>query len=280
MTAFSAASIPFARGNWKKWALKSFKRTVPPLLALYFIPQLFACWTVCGLLDWIRNRPITLRTFDRYFFGNGVPTWLLAPFNLLMDLFTLPYLNRGIYALDDLPAGYRDELERVIRAAGEQKLVEKMAAKLGNEKRGMMFFKWYGKNVETSVDMPAYHEKYRYVKTIGVSIFNRRQTTGEHFGPLRITLRALYNINDVQSEQIYIQVGDRVHRWKDERLFIFDDTLQHQSKNDSDEVRYCLFIDLLRPSAAPWLLSAVLAVVRVFTAQVNRVFYQHWTFLK
>ena len=37
----------------------------------------------------------TLRNLDRYFAGNGVFTWLLSPFNLLMDLLALPYWNKA-----------------------------------------------------------------------------------------------------------------------------------------------------------------------------------------
>ena len=31
-------------------------------------------------------------------------------------------------------------------------------------------------------------------------------------------------------------------------LFIFDDTLIHQSFNEEDDLRYCAFIDIIRPS--------------------------------
>ena len=63
-------------------------------------------------------------------------------------------------------------------------------------------------------------------------------------------------------------------------MFIFDDTLQHQSVNESDGVRYCLFVDMLRPTPWPWLLSGVLTVIRWGMAPVRAVFYKHWTFIK
>jgi len=259
---------------------KTLKRVVPLALALYFIPWVLAGAVVIGLIDALRNKPRSLRTLDRYFAGNGVFTWLLSPFNLLMDLFCLPYWNRGIYKLSDLPKGYRDEIQTLIDAAHNRDLVGMLESKLGEKKRGMIFFKWYGKNVPASVEMPEYHQKFKYIRTIGVSIFNKKASTGEHFGPLRVTLRVLYNINTIDNKNVYIRVGNHTHYWQDDKLFIFDDTLQHQSCNESDGVRYCLFVDMLRPSPWPWLLSGILTGIRLVMAPVRAVFYKHWTIIK
>src|SRR5262245_21790495 len=206
----------------RRFVKKALKRVVPLALGVYFIPYVLAAYFVLGLVDFLRNTGRSLNSFDRYFFGNGVFTWLLAPFNLLMDVLTFPFRNRGIYALEDLPQGYRDELTAIFEAAHRSDLVGKLREKLGNTKRAMIFFKWYGKNVETSVEMPEYHKPFKFVRTIGVSIFNTQQSTGRHYGPLRITLRVLYNINDITSPDVFIEVGACVHRWRDGKLFIFD----------------------------------------------------------
>ena len=259
---------------------KTLKRTVPIALALYFIPWVLATYIVMGLVDVLRNKPRTLRTLDHYFAGNGVFTWLLSPFNLLMDLFCLPYRNRGVYRLQDLPNGYQSEIQTLIKAAAERNLVGLLESKMNGEKRGMIFFKWYGKNMPASVDMPEYHQPFKYIRTIGVSIFNKKQSTGEHFGPTRVTLRVLYNINNINSRNVFIRVGDQTHYWQENKLFIFDDTLQHQSCNESDAIRYCLFVDILRPSPWPWLMSSVLTGIRLLMAPLKAVFYKHWTFIK
>lgn len=259
---------------------KTVKRVVPLALAVYFIPITLAVYVGFGLLDVLRNTRRNLSTLDRYFFGNGVFTWFLAPFNLLMDVLCLPYRNRGIYKLDDLPAGHQDEIKKLIAAAHDRDLIGMLAAKLGESKRAMIFFKWYGRNLPTTVDMPEYHDKYRYIRTIGVSVFNKRQSTGLHYGPLRVTLRVLYNVNPIDDPNVYITVGKHTHRWRDQQLFIFDDTLQHQSVNESDGVRYCLFVDMLRPTPWPWLLSGILTSIRWGMAPVRAIFYKHWTIIK
>ena len=71
-----------------------------------------------------------------------------------------------------------------------------------------------------------------------------------------------------------IQVGDQIHYWRDEKLFIFDDTLQHQSCNESEKVRYCMFVDILRPSLFPRLMSGILAAVRMLMTPYRAAFYQ------
>jgi beta-hydroxylase len=272
----AASNRPLA---WR-YAKKTIKRVVPTALALYFIPKVLAVYFCFGLLDVLRNKQLKLSTIDRYFFGNGVFTWLLSPFNLLMDVLTLPYLNKGIYKLGDLPPGHQAEIKTVIEAAQRRNIVGLLEQKMDGKPRGMIFFKWYGNNLATSVEMPEYHQRYRYIRTIGVSIFNKKQSTGRHFGPLRITLRVLYNVNTIEDREVYIQVGEQIQRWRDEKLFIFDDTLQHQSCNESEKIRYCLFVDILRPSLFPRLMSGILAAVRTLMTPYRAAFYRHWTFLK
>ena len=250
------------------------------MLLLWFVPVVMLFYFCCGLVDFFRNQTRDLTTFRRYFVGNGFFTWLLSPFNLCMDLLSFPFRNRGIYQLTDLPKAHQEEINSLIETAHRRNVVGVLESKLDGEKRGMIFFKWYGKNVQTSLDIPEYHQPFRFIRTIGVSIFNKKQSTCKHFGPLRVTLRVLYNINNIDNNNVYLTVGNHTHYWREQKLFIFDDTLQHQSCNESDGVRYCLFVDILRPTLVPWLTSAILSSIRIVLARFNSVFYQHWTFLK
>jgi beta-hydroxylase len=276
----SSPGIAIRPNQALRFTNKALKRLLPLALALLLIPKIFAFYLCCGLVDVLRNQKRTLATLDRYFAGNGVFTWLLSPFNLLMDVLALPFRNKGVYQLTDLPRPYQEEIHAVIGAAHQRNLVGALQSKVEGQKRGMIFFKWYGKNLPTSVDVPEYRRPYRYIRTIGVSVFNKKQSTGKHFGPLRVTLRVLYNINAMTDQKAYIKVGNHIHYWRDNKLFIFDDTLQHQSCNESEAIRYCLFVDILRPSLFSALTSAILAGVRLVIARFNCLFYQHWTFIK
>ena len=148
-------------------------------------------------------------------------------------------------------------------------------------KRGMIFFKWYGRNIDNaSFDIPEFHERFRYLKTVGVSIFNKKQKTSIHFGPLRVTMRVLYNLVPLHNDGVYIKAGNQTHLWHDNPLFIFDDTLVHQSVNGSDELRYCMFVDILRPTRFVGLLDTILAGLKTLIISFNRVFYKNWDMIK
>jgi aspartyl/asparaginyl beta-hydroxylase (cupin superfamily) len=262
------------------FVFKVVKRVIPVALAAYFCPIFLLVFAAIGLIDVLRNRPFTLSLCYRYFLDKGVFTWVLAPFNLLMDLLSLPYWNKGIYQLSDLPAGYQAEIQTLIDASKARNLAGLIQDKMAGKKRGMIFFQWYGKILPTSMDIPEFTQRYKYIRTIGLSMFNKKQSTDRHFGPLRVTLRVLYNVNDITSPDTYIQVGDVVQRWRDKKLFIFDDTLEHASYNETDALRACLFVDIVRPSLFPWLMRGIVTCIRLLLAPIRRVFYNNWEMLK
>ena len=246
----------------------------------FFFPKLSLFYALCGLYDVSRNRPLDLHLLRQYFLVNGLITWLLAPFNILLDLLTLPYINKGIYRLEDLPAPYREEVERLIEIAKRENLVGQLEQRAKELDRTMIFFKWYGENINTFLQTPAFHQPWKYIQTIGVSVFNKKVSTTEHFGPFRPTLRLLYNLNDIDDHSAYIAVGGTTSYWKENKLFVFDDTLLHQSFNESDKVRYCLFVDLLRPSLFAGVLRPFVKIVHFFFKSANFVFYKQWKIIQ
>lgn len=245
-----------------------------------FLGKVLAFITVCGIYDVARNKPADGPVLKRYFTGNGILTWLLSPINTLLDILALPYINKGIYKLEDLPKPYQDEITRMLDAAIKGDLVSKLEAAAKERARTMMFFKWYGENVENSIDIPEFHEDYKYIQTIGVSVFNKKQSTSKHFGPFRATIRVLYNINDMEDDSAYITVGDHTSYWRTNKLFIFDDTLMHQSINETEQVRYNMFVDILRPSLLPGLFAKIVSTVRFFLRSYNYIFYKNWEVVK
>jgi aspartyl/asparaginyl beta-hydroxylase (cupin superfamily) len=245
-----------------------------------FLWKLSLVIAACGIYDVTRNKKLNRDVLRRYFLGNGQLTWLLSPFNTFLDLLALPHVNKGIYKLEDPPAPYQEEIQSLIDTAYREDLVGKIESLAKERARTMIFFKWYGTNVDAPISIPAYHEKYQYIRTIGVSVFNKKQSTSRHFGPFRATLRVLYNINDMQDHSAYIEVGNVKHYWQEEKLFIFDDTLLHQSFNESDNVRYCLFVDILRPAASPVPFDAVVRAGRFLLQSVNYIFYKNWDVIK
>jgi beta-hydroxylase len=260
------------------------KRILFPILVLaplvYFAPKVMLFYAFCGIYDVSRNRPLTGTVLQRYFLGNGTLTWLLSPFNILMDLLSCPHINRGVYRLEDLPAANQAEIKRVIDFAMRNDLVSQMEALSQQFPRTMVFFKWYGRNCETPLDIPEFHEHWTYIQTIGVSVFNKKVSTSKHFGFLRATIRVLYNLNDVTDRGAYVAVGSKTNTWCDSKLFIFDDTLMHQSFNETNQTRYCLFVDIIRPAPFPRLMAAIVRFIGIIARSFSHVFYKNWTVLE
>jgi beta-hydroxylase len=138
----------------------------------------------------------------------------------------------------------------------------------------MYVYQWYGKqHIDT---IPEFNRRYKYVRTVAVSVFSGRESTSFHFGPLRLTLRVLYNLKPAVTDDIFIQCGNTKNLWYKNPLFIFDDTLLHRSVNEHDGRRYCVFMDVLRPSPLPGVLSAALAVISTGVGRINAMFYKNW----
>ena len=141
-------------------------------------------------------------------------------------------------------------------------------------------FKWYKTVQATQLRIPAFERDHRYIKTIAVSVFNTRERTSWHFGPLRLTFRVLCNLEPINSREVFIEVDDQVHYWVDNPLFIFDDTMFHRSINDVDHVRYCLFMDIVRPNYWQKGFDFAVNAARVISGSFKRLFYKNWSFIR
>jgi aspartyl/asparaginyl beta-hydroxylase (cupin superfamily) len=247
---------------------------------MYVVPVPTVALLACGLVDVARHKKISYDLIEHYFMGNGIGTWFLSPINLLADLFSCR--NIGQYKLDDVPPGYRREIEAIIRAFVENgELIKAHIAKsLEQSRRTMLTFKWYNAPQSTDLKIPGFDGEHRYIKTIAISVFNMRERTKWHFGPLRLTFRVLYNLEPINSRDVFIEVDDRVHYWADEPLFIFDDTFFHRSINDVDHVRYCLFMDIVRPNYAQHAFDVAVLCASTIADSFKRVFYKNWSFIR
>lgn len=243
---------------------------------LYFLPFVTIFYIVCGLWDVSRNRDLNFGVLRQYFLLNGISTWLLSPLNVVFDILSLPFLNKGVYKLEDLPVAYQEEIRDLIGTADRLKVGDQVDRRTAGLKRAMYFFKWYGVNMDGSIDVPEFHKDFEFVRTIGVSLFRERENTSRHFGPLRPSLRVLYCLNDDVGEQAYIKVGSIENHWRDNKLFIFDDTLLHQSYNESDDRRLVLFVDVIRPSYIPWFFDLAVAATRLVFRGSKGIFYRNW----
>ncbi|HRH43759.1 MAG TPA: aspartyl/asparaginyl beta-hydroxylase domain-containing protein [Pyrinomonadaceae bacterium] len=246
------------------------------LVLVYYFPLIFIPFFLIGLYDVLRNKAINFSIIKQYYLGNGMLTWLASPINLFLDIISLPFINKGVYKLQDLPESHQSEIKSLLETVKSENLIEKVAKYTEGLPRAMFFFKWYGKNMECPIEIPAFQKDFRFIRTVGISAFNVRESTTRHFGPFRPSFRVLYCINDEQDDNVYIHVGNVKHRWKEEKLFIFDDTLLHQSFNESDHPRFCLFVDILRPSYLSFINDFAVSLIRIGLQSVKGIFYKKW----
>lgn len=245
----------------------------------WFIPYagyVISFFLICGLLDLSRNTPITPLVVKRYFLGNGLLTFFLSPINLLIDL--LCHKNHKVYALEDYPETHQKELRELLMLFDnhKDKIKNYIDDSMEKEGRSMIFFKWYGRDYNALV--PEFNKEFKYIQTVGVSSFKPNNKTSWHYGPIRINLRVLYNL--FPGPDAFIETQGKKYHWSDSSYFSFDDTLFHRSVNDSDQVRYCAFIDIERPSRISSALKVINSIVNKIFHYNRGVFYKNWKLIR
>jgi beta-hydroxylase len=246
-------------------------------LIAWLLPVLALVYLLFGIIDVGRHKNIDGALLKSYFFGNGVLTWLLTSFNLLTDL--ISGRNPVMWRPEDFSGEHRKEIEDLLKAFDDNKktIMSEIGRQMEGKKRGMVFFKWYDKPGDRSI--PDFNREWKYIKTIGVSVFNAKEATRLHYGPVRVTVRLLYNLNPRKSDNIFLEVDGKKYFWHDDPLIIFDDTVNHRSINGEDWPRFVAFVDVLRPSRFTALQNAMVATVAAFQ-KVNGIFYTNWTQMK
>jgi aspartyl/asparaginyl beta-hydroxylase (cupin superfamily) len=67
------------------------------------------------------------------------------------------------------------------------------------------------------------------------------------------------------------RVGETTREWTVGEAFVFDDTIEHEAWNDSDELRVVLIVDLWPPALGSGDRQAVAAVIGAFGASLAGV---------
>src|SRR5579862_4236155 len=246
----------------------------------YFAPIVAAVMLACGVLDVSRHRRITYQLVEEYFTGKGLLTWLLSPVNLLADLLSLK--PRGAVPFAELPAECRREIESCVAGflGAKATITAAIAPQMEAGNRVMLAFKWFDAPLDPQIRIPAFEQDFRYVKTIAISTFRGREQTSWHFGPQRLTYRVLRNLDPIDSSDVYIAVDDRVHFWNAEPLLVFDDTMFHKSVNDVDALRYCLFVDIIRPNRFHGAFEVAVRTMSLVAGSFRNIFYKNWSFVR
>jgi aspartyl/asparaginyl beta-hydroxylase (cupin superfamily) len=81
------------------------------------------------------------------------------------------------------------------------------------------------------------------------SILAPRYHIPPHKGPTRAVIRChLALVVPRDADNCWLRVDEEVRGWEEGKCVVFDDTYEHEVRNDTDEVRVVLFVDVDRPS--------------------------------
>ena len=108
--------------------------------------SLLPFWIICGLIDVSRHKTMNLKLLKEYYIGKGFLTFLLSPLNLFVDFLSLT--NIHTFKIKNLPSIHQKELNEVLSLFDESK--QKIQDRFENttDSRNMLFYKWYGKNLD------------------------------------------------------------------------------------------------------------------------------------
>lgn len=97
------------------------------------------------------------------------------------------------------------------------------------------------------------------------SILAPRYHIPPHKGPTRAVVRCHLALEvPAAGEDCWLRVDEEVRGWEAGRCLLFDDTYEHEVRNDTDEIRVVLFLDVDRPSdrLGRWFNRALISVIR------------------
>lgn len=133
----------------------------------------------------------------------------------------------------------------------------------------------YGRRVDDNCalcpDTAAVLDTLPGMRTAMFSILAPHYHITPHRGPTRAVIRAHLGLKVPPGrERLWIRVGDRLLHWDEGRVILFDDTYEHEVRNDTDATRAVLFLDIDRPMDRVGTLFNLLLVSLVRTSSYVR----------
>lgn len=95
-------------------------------------------------------------------------------------------------------------------------------------------------------------EKMPGMKTAFFSVLPPGTHLQEHRGPYNGVIRCLLGLKIPKAKEMCgFRIGEEIRHWETGKCMLFDDTFRHEAWNNSDEIRVCLFLDVVRPLKFP-----------------------------
>jgi ornithine lipid ester-linked acyl 2-hydroxylase len=115
----------------------------------------------------------------------------------------------------------------------------------------LLFFGYgvrFKRNCEECPETTAIIESIPGMKTAFFSILYPGTHIPPHRGFYNGVLRLHFAlVVPIKKENCTIRVGSKIRSWESGRCLIFDDTYEHEVRNDTNQLRIVLFVDFKRP---------------------------------
>lgn len=96
------------------------------------------------------------------------------------------------------------------------------------------------------------------------SILAPRYHIPPHKGPTRAVIRCHLGLKvPADGANCWLRVDDEICHWAEGECLVFDDTYDHEVRNDTDDVRVVLFLDFDRPMDLPGRLANRLVIAAI-----------------
>ena len=95
------------------------------------------------------------------------------------------------------------------------------------------------------------------------SLLKPRTTIPAHVGVTNV--RLVTHLALIVPEGCYFRVGNETRQWVPGKAWVFDDTIEHEARNDSDKLRVVLIFDIWHPHLTP----AERALITALNAGMN-----------
>jgi aspartyl/asparaginyl beta-hydroxylase (cupin superfamily) len=199
--------------------------------------------------------------------------WLISknsPNNAFFDASSFPWVK----TLESSYPQIKKELSSLLKSNKSipdfTKLSEEQKRIVPDEKWKTFIFCVYGKYVAKNRGLcPMTSSAIRNIPGIRFAMFSILEPgthISRHRGPYKGVLRCHLALVVPQNEKLCaIQVNGETRFWEEGKTLVFDDTLEHEAWNNSDELRAVLFVDFER--ALPfWLIpmnKSMLWLIRI-----------------
>ena len=191
-----------------------------------------------------------------------------------------PIIDKALFPslkpLEDKWQTVRTELDEILEHREAVPLFQEVSPdqkkiSIGDNWRTFILFGFGGKSVKNCRQAPETAKLLEAVPNLQSAWFSII-SPGYHIPPHRGVTKGIIRchlglIVPKEAEKCYMRVDDQICVWREGEAFVFDDTYEHEVRNDTDEERVVLILDFDRPMRlAGRLLNKTFIALLKFTA--------------